>query len=316
MTSPQDHPTPPEIQDSPAPSASISPQPISGPPPLGPQRRATTSPTRSTPASSPPPSGTPPNASPGVGGLLADPACQTCHGAGWISHGPFRPPTRCACLEAAQAAQRARSTAARAEALTAQLATELGRLGRCTLANFNPRRALPADVVWNGRIYTPAEQRQSLLQIFSLARQYAPRESLYIHGSYGSGKSHLAAAILNRLASEGVAGRYGSAPALLRLVRQGFQDHSADDRLEALMTVPLLIIDDLGTEHESGWNGSSLFDLINARYLADRATIFTSNLPVEAHRDDRIISRINGTCHIVALVAYDHRQLGHAEAAA
>lgn len=210
-------------------------------------------------------------------------------------------------------AARAAAAAARATALTAQLGLELGRLQRCTLETFDPHRPLPGDVAWYGRVYGPAEQRRLLVRAYSLARQYEPRESLYIHGSYGSGKSHLAAAILSALAARGIEGRYGSAPALLRLVRQGFRDGSADDRLEALMTVPLLVIDDLGTESESGWSSTSLFDLINGRYLADRATIFTSNLAVEEHRDDRIVSRINGTAQIVELVAYDHRRLSQAD---
>ncbi|MBX0328248.1 ATP-binding protein [Oscillochloris sp. ZM17-4] len=226
-------------------------------------------------------------------------------------HPHFGQLQRCQCLEAAQVAARQAVLATRAAALTTQLQAELGRLQHCTLERFDPHRPLPGSVEWDGKAYTPAEQRKSLLWAYSVARQYEPVESLYIHGSYGSGKSHLAAGILHSLAARGVAGRYGSAPALLRLVRQGFRDGSADDRLEALMTVPLLVIDDLGTEHESGWSEASLFDLINIRYLNDRATIFTSNDPVEAHRDERIITRINGTAQIVTLVAFDHRRLGH-----
>lgn len=253
-----------------------------------------------------------------AGAPFADPDCTICHGAGhYLYDVPYTSPLfgqlqRCQCLAAAQVAARQEALASRVAALTAQLQAELGRFQYCTLDGFDPHRPLPHNVEWGGRVYAPAEQRKSLLWAFSVARQYEPVESLYLHGSYGSGKSHLAAGILNALAAKGIAGRYGSAPALLRLVRQGFRDGSADDRLEALMTVPLLVIDDLGTEHESGWSETSLFDLINVRYLNERATIFTSNDPVEAHRDPRIISRINGTAQIVTFVAYDHRLLGHA----
>lgn len=250
-----------------------------------------------------------------------DPDCTVCAGAGHYLYAvPYGHPQwgklqRCGCLEASQVAARELARSARAAALTAQLHAELGRLRSCTLDGFDRRRPLH-DMQWRGVDYPVAEQRRLLARACGLARDYAATESLYLWGPPGSGKSHLAAAILNAQAQAGVEGRYGSAPAILRLIRQGFRDGSADDRLEALMTVPLLVIDDLGTEHDSSWNDASLFDLVNARYVAERATIVTSNLPVEDHRDVRIVSRLQGGYRAVPVITSDYRALNAAPAAA
>ena len=46
---------------------------------------------------------------------------------------------------------------------------------------------------------------------------------------------------------------YASVPDLLRFVRRGFGDGAADERLDALMQVDVLILDDLGAEYLTAW---------------------------------------------------------------
>jgi DNA replication protein DnaC len=270
------------------------------------------------PTSSPPQKLRPTHVGPAFASGAGDPDCEVCAGAGhFVYHVPYEHPLfgklqKCSCLEVSQVAAREKARAARGAELTAQLHAELGRLRSCTLEGFfldTKRRPYPAAVEWGGKSYSSAEQRQTLLKAYGVARTYEPVESLYLYGPYGSGKSHLAAAILNAAAARGLEARYASSLALLRLIRQGFKDRSADDRLEALQTVPLLVIDDLGVENETEWNDASLFDLINARYVAERATIYTSNLAPHELRDPRIASRISGSCLLVKMVAYDFRML-------
>jgi DNA replication protein DnaC len=213
---------------------------------------------------------------------------------------------RCGCLEATLVAARQAATAARSAALTAQLAAELGKLGRCTLDSIDRQRPL-SDIIWRDTLYPVAHQRQMLTRACGLARQYDPCESLYLYGPPGGCKSHLAAAILNSQAQAGVAGRYGSMPAILRLLRGGFRDGSTDDRLEALMDAELLVLDDLGTEQGGGWADAQLFDLLSVRIAAGRATIITSNLLATEHADSRIASRLAGDFTGIPLILSDYR---------
>lgn len=250
-----------------------------------------------------------------AGSTSPDPDCPTCNGSGWLVAGvPYGHPAfgqlkRCTCLEQAAYQARQAALAARIGELTAQLGEELGRLSNCTFDQFSLRRTL-APITWRGETYDEDAQRRMLARSLSLARAYVcGPEGLYLYGPNGSGKSHLAAAILNAAAAAGTPARYGSAPALLRLVRQGMRDGSADDRLEALARVPLLAIDDLGAEQPSDWADVALFDLLKARDNRGLGTVITSNLPPAELRDPRIASLVQGNSLIVPLITSDYRAL-------
>jgi DNA replication protein DnaC len=100
---------------------------------------------------------------------------------------------------------------------------------------------------------------------------------------------------------------YASVPDLLRFVRRGFGDGAADERLDALMRVDVLILDDLGAENLTAWAAEQLFVLLNARYLADRATVLTSNDRPEA-LPARLQSRIAEQAQIIWMPISDYRQ--------
>jgi DNA replication protein DnaC len=55
-------------------------------------------------------------------------------------------------------------------------------------------------------------------------------------------------------------------------------DRAVDDRLDALLAVELLLIDDLGAEHKGGWNEQTLFEIIDTRYKQGRRTLITANI--------------------------------------
>ena len=74
------------------------------------------------------------------------------------------------------------------------------------------------------------------------------------------------------------------------------------------MAIEVLILDDLGAEHLMAWAAEQLFVLLNARYLADRATVLTSNDRPEA-LPARLQSRIVEQAQIVWMPISDYRQL-------
>ena len=67
--------------------------------------------------------------------------------------------------------------------------------------------------------------------------------------------------------------------------------------IEAVTDVDLLILDDLGAEFSTLVTSAALFNIINQRILAKKATVISTNLDVqelELNYSDRTISRFLG----------------------
>jgi DNA replication protein DnaC len=67
------------------------------------------------------------------------------------------------------------------------------------------------------------------------------------------------------------------------------------------------VLDDIGAEYLTAWAAEQLFILVNARYLADRMTILTSNDRLEA-LPERVASRIAELARIIWLPVSDYRR--------
>lgn len=103
---------------------------------------------------------------------------------------------------------------------------------------------------------------------------------LRIIGPPGTGKTHLAAAIVNRLIAAGVAAIFTQSVNFLAKLKETYADNresSESDFMHNYKTAPLLIIDDLGKELPTAWALSKLYDLINARYEECLPVVITSN---------------------------------------
>ena len=245
-----------------------------------------------------------------------DSFCPECEGAGYyklavpFGHPNFGKLFPCACRIRARE-QRAQERAAQhAQALLAELRSTLGRLTHARFDTFDLDRSLD-ELAWGGERFPVDLQRQALAHALDDGQCYAetPDGWLYLCGPCGAGKSHLAAAIANYLAMRGQGVTYASVPDLLRFIRRGFGDGAADERLDALMQVDVLILDDLGAEYLTAWASEQLFVLLNARYLADRATVLTSNDRPEA-LPARLQSRIAELAQVIWMPISDYRQLG------
>lgn len=148
-----------------------------------------------------------------------------------------------------------------------------GRLLGCSFANFN------SDEPGVGESYRKA-----------LTWSSNPQYWLTIWGNAGNGKSHLAAAAANRLIEAGRAVEYVTLPELLSYLKQAFNDEekdSAQDRLERLINIPILVLDDLGAEYMTEWARGEVFKLLNGRYVENKPTMITTNI-----RPDKMPFRI------------------------
>lgn len=198
-------------------------------------------------------------------------------------------------------------------ALLAKLRNELGALANCTFENFTLERPFRQNVEWGGETFEPEQQRRDLQAAYNATTAWIknPTGWLYIYGSYGAGKSHLAAAAANYMATNNKPTTYSSVPMLLDFIRSGYGDNTATERAEALHTAPFLVLDDLGAESRKRDTDELLFQMINQRYLLNLPTIFTSNIhpdDLEPRIADRIYGQTNGGIRIIWMAIASYRR--------
>ncbi|MEG1968150.1 MAG: ATP-binding protein [Clostridia bacterium] len=117
---------------------------------------------------------------------------------------------------------------------------------------------------------------------------------LLLMGKSGLGKTYLLRAIAHRVAENGAMPLYTSAYHMFEVARQSYIENNSD-LLSEMMNVPLLLLDDLGTEPMmNNITIVQLFNLLNERHLAGRHTVLSTNLTLPELRErytERITSR-------------------------
>lgn len=132
-------------------------------------------------------------------------------------------------------------------------------------------------------------------------------QGILLLGRSGTGKTHLACAIGNRLS-----GKYSVAfsyvPGLLEKMRVSNVD------LDSLLSADLLILDDVGSERETGWTIERLLIIVNGRLSNLKPTVFTTNYDLgdlEKRVGMRVASRILGNNLHLLLQGPDWRLSRH-----
>ncbi|MFQ6099781.1 MAG: ATP-binding protein [Anaerolineae bacterium] len=162
----------------------------------------------------------------------------------------------------------------------------------------------------------PPDKQANLRWAYEEARGFAenPEGWLVLKGGYGCGKTHLAAAIANECVERGQPVLFITVPDLLDHLRASFAPSSPteyDARFEEVCTVPVLILDDLGTESSTPWAQEKLFQIFNYRYNARLPTAVTTNRELE-EIPLRLRSRLvdPDLARIVSITAPDYRRVG------
>ena len=136
-------------------------------------------------------------------------------------------------------------------------------------------------------------------QGYEHAKAYAedPRGWLVLTGQSGSGKTHLAAAIANRVLESGRPVFFIFVPDLLDHLRSAFapsSDVSFDQLFEQVRSAPFLVLDDLGGHSSTPWAQEKLYQILNFRHSNRMPTVFTLGAPVE-ELDPRWQTRLTDT---------------------
>mgnify|MGYP002640594202 CR=1 FL=1 len=143
---------------------------------------------------------------------------------------------------------------------------------------------------------TTAEGRARFDNAFAVAQAYAesPHGTLLLSGGSGTGKTHLAAAIANRLMAKGEPVFFAFVPDLLDHLRSSYGPENGltyDELFEQVKNIAVLVLDDLGNHSGTPWAEEKLYQVLNHRYLTGLPTIISTSTAVD-RLDGRLQSRV------------------------
>lgn len=138
-------------------------------------------------------------------------------------------------------------------------------------------------------------------------------KSILMRGATGLGKTHLSLAIANEVLSRGYYVVYVSAPSVLTKLENSHFDYNSSEEehlLQTLSDCDLLIIDDLGTEFQTPYTKSAVYNIFNNRILQQKPVIINTNMTMkelEAAYSQRFVSRVMGNCDRLDFIGRDIR---------
>lgn len=250
--------------------------------------------------------------------------CEKCSGSGWVivtdEKDGIEKAVRCACRAAMEK---------NIDQLVASSRIDKAYV-RMNWSDYQPENEKQREALRISQRY--AETFPNLEDVF------ASCTGLIYTGPCGTGKTHLAVCVLKGVLEKGYRGLFVDFLELLRNVKDSYDPNSDSSALEVLQPIldtDILVLDDFGSHHITGWVKDTVFDIINYRYRKQKPVIVTTNLPLEApaatSRDsvvgtsdyDRrkidvrtleerlgpaVLSRLLESCLVIAIDGQDYRR--------
>jgi DNA replication protein DnaC len=225
--------------------------------------------------------------------------------------------SRCpACMAREQEEERAEAERQAAERRERQMAEQMGeanipaRFRLRTLQNFkaaNPGQVAALEI---SREYAESFEQRALKR----------GDSLIFLGAPGTGKSHLATAILQAILPKHC-GLYTTTSAIIRAWRDTWRKESELSERQLLKTyaeLPLLVIDEVGVQRGTEDEKNTMFDILDRRYRDMKPTILLANQTKEQLAEilgERVFDRLRETARIVSFQWESYRPVARREAA-
>ena len=134
---------------------------------------------------------------------------------------------------------------------------------------------------------------------------------IVLYGPVGTGKTYAAHCVANALIDREIPVRLINA---VDLVSQLIDSEKREIVISTVSTVPLLIVDDLGSEHDSAFSRSQICAVIDARVESGRPFLITTNYTLDEmenakdHTLARTFDRILQVCVPIAVTGQSKRK--------
>lgn len=216
---------------------------------------------------------------------------------GWPQHNYTTVCDQCDPAVAALKAQNDRAFAEQRRQMNEQrLLAEIGEHhAACTVASY---------------VATTPSQQEALEAIQG---QWWKRQTfLLLCGNPGTGKTHLSVAAYRQALDDGQQPTFIGETQFLHDWRRAAAQRMTFDGVEALMSAPILILDDIGTGKYTDGSLEILYQIIDHRSRYNVPTMMTSNLPLEGldtRWGEKIVSRITerGRAKTIVIAGPNHR---------
>lgn len=136
-----------------------------------------------------------------------------------------------------------------------------------------------------GNIINDDDKRIELIKYITNFYHNYPKEKkgLYLHGSFGSGKTYLITALFNELSKKNYNAVIIYYPEMLNIFKATFDTKdSFNEIFNEIKKADLLLIDDIGAETVTNWSRDEILGtILQYRMENDLSTFLTSNLNIE-----------------------------------
>lgn len=105
------------------------------------------------------------------------------------------------------------------------------------------------------------------------------KQGLLLFGSVGSGKSFIAACIVNALIEKGYTARFTSITTIAGIMQESFDARA--EVMREILKPSILVLDDLGAERQTEFMNEVTFSVIEQRYQYKMPMIVTTNITKE-----------------------------------